>query len=121
MGGEEGTAVGDYEHLIVERHGPVGWLINDRPDQLNAMNATMRDEFADAWLELDQEVASGSRPIEAVGTAVAAFVGPGVYVEEVSTSPRPIGNVGTSTAARLSDDPEKPEKPGKPSVPPADD
>ena len=28
-----------YEHLVVERHGPVGWLINDRPDQLNAMNA----------------------------------------------------------------------------------
>ena len=23
-----------YEHLVVERHGPVGWLINDRPDQL---------------------------------------------------------------------------------------
>jgi enoyl-CoA hydratase len=42
-----------YEHLIVERHGPVGWLINNRPDQLNAMNAKMRDEFADAWLELD--------------------------------------------------------------------
>ena len=42
-----------YEHLIVERHGPVGWLINNRPDQLNAMNAKMRDEFGDAWLELD--------------------------------------------------------------------
>jgi enoyl-CoA hydratase len=44
-----------YEHLIVERHGPVGWLINNRPDQLNAMNAKMRDEFADAWLELDAD------------------------------------------------------------------
>ena len=32
--------------LIVERHGPVGWLINNRPDQLNAMNGHMRDEFA---------------------------------------------------------------------------
>jgi enoyl-CoA hydratase/carnithine racemase len=47
--------VGDYQHLIVERHGPVGWLINNRPDQLNAMNALMRDEFADAWLELDAD------------------------------------------------------------------
>ena len=28
-----------YQHLIVERHGPVGWLVNNRPDQLNAMNA----------------------------------------------------------------------------------
>jgi len=44
-----------HQFLKVERHGPVGWLINDRPDQLNAMNAGMRDEFADAWLELDQD------------------------------------------------------------------
>jgi enoyl-CoA hydratase/carnithine racemase len=42
-----------YRHLLVERHGPVGWLINNRPEQLNAMNAAMRDEFADAWTELD--------------------------------------------------------------------
>ena len=46
---------GSYEHLVVERHGPVGWLINDRPEQLNAMNNAMRDEFADAWLELDRD------------------------------------------------------------------
>ena len=44
-----------YEHLIVERQGPVGWLINNRPAQLNAMNADMRDEFADAWTELDRD------------------------------------------------------------------
>ena len=46
-----------YEHLIVERHGPVGWLINNRPAQLNAMNGAMRDEFADAWTELDRDPA----------------------------------------------------------------
>jgi len=44
-----------YECLKVERHGPVGWLINNRPDQLNAMNARMRDEFAIAWKELDED------------------------------------------------------------------
>ena len=44
-----------YETLIVERHGNVGWLINNRPDVLNAMNNTMRDEFADAWKELDND------------------------------------------------------------------
>jgi len=48
---------GTYEHLIVERHGPVGWLINDRPDVRNAMNNAMRDEFADAWVELDRDPA----------------------------------------------------------------
>ena len=44
-----------YEFLKIERHGRVGWLINNRPEQLNAMNAQMRDEFADAWLELDAD------------------------------------------------------------------
>jgi enoyl-CoA hydratase len=39
---------GSYQHLKVEHHGPVGWLINNRPERLNAMNALMRDEFADA-------------------------------------------------------------------------
>jgi enoyl-CoA hydratase/carnithine racemase len=43
--------------LKLERHGPVGWLINDRPEQLNAMSAQMRDEFADAWTELDRDPA----------------------------------------------------------------
>ncbi len=28
----------EFDYLMVERHGPVGWLINNRPDQLNAMN-----------------------------------------------------------------------------------
>ena len=36
----------DFTCLKIERHGPVGWLINNRPEQLNAMNNTMRDEFA---------------------------------------------------------------------------
>jgi enoyl-CoA hydratase/carnithine racemase len=44
-----------FEHLLVERRGPVGWLVNNRPDQLNAMNAAMRDEFAVAWKELDAD------------------------------------------------------------------
>jgi enoyl-CoA hydratase/carnithine racemase len=47
----------NYEFLKVERHGPVGWLINNRPDQLNAMNAGMREEFAVAWTELDADPA----------------------------------------------------------------
>ena len=42
-----------YEFLQLERRGPVGWLLNDRPEQLNAMNSGMRDEFGRAWLELD--------------------------------------------------------------------
>jgi enoyl-CoA hydratase/carnithine racemase len=47
--------MGQYTSLIVERHGPVGWLLNNRPEQLNAMTAQMREEFADAWTELDAD------------------------------------------------------------------
>src|ERR1700694_2473786 len=44
-----------FECLLVERRGAGGWLINYRPDQLNAMSAQMRDEFAVAWKELDAD------------------------------------------------------------------
>jgi enoyl-CoA hydratase len=46
------------ETLKLERRGPVGWLLNNRPDQLNAMNALMRAEFETAWRALadDPEV-----------------------------------------------------------------
>jgi enoyl-CoA hydratase len=44
-----------YDTLKVERIGRVGWLIFNRPDQLNAMNSRMRDELADAWKELDAD------------------------------------------------------------------
>jgi enoyl-CoA hydratase/carnithine racemase len=49
------TPYAGYEFLQLERNGPVGWLINNRPDQLNAMNAGMREEFGRAWLELDTD------------------------------------------------------------------
>src|SRR4051794_5087493 len=44
-----------FDCLIVERRGPVGWLINNRPEQLNAMSAHMRDEFETAWRALDAD------------------------------------------------------------------
>jgi len=44
----------DYERLIVERDGPVGWLIFNRPDAANAMDVTMLDELERAWDELER-------------------------------------------------------------------
>jgi enoyl-CoA hydratase len=44
-----------YETLLVERRGPVGWLVFDRPDAGNAMDATMFRELEAAWRELDDD------------------------------------------------------------------
>jgi enoyl-CoA hydratase len=84
--------MGDYDHLIVERHGPVGWLINNRPDQLNAMNARMRDEFADAWKELDGDPAvrvivhTGEGRAFQTGVDVAEIASDGIGMERYRQS-----------------------------------
>lgn len=70
-----------FDHLLVERRGQVGWLVNNRPDQLNAMNAAMRDEFAVAWKELDAD--PEVRVIVHTGTGRAFQTG--VDVTEVAT------------------------------------
>jgi enoyl-CoA hydratase/carnithine racemase len=81
-----------YEHLVVERQGPVGWLINDRPDQLNAMNSAMRDEFARAWRELDDDPAvrvivhTGNGRAFQTGADVSEVVGDGVGMERYRAS-----------------------------------
>jgi enoyl-CoA hydratase len=46
-----------YERLIVERRGPVGWLIFARPEVGNAMDARMMAELEEAWRELDDDPA----------------------------------------------------------------
>jgi enoyl-CoA hydratase len=44
-----------YETLLVTRDGSVGWLVFNRPDAGNAMNATMLGELESAWAELDAD------------------------------------------------------------------
>ena len=46
-----------YETLRVERRGEVGWLVFDRPEVGNAMDATMLAELERAWVELDADPA----------------------------------------------------------------
>ncbi len=80
------------ETLIVERHGPVGWLINNRPDQLNAMNNVMRDEFAAAWTELDDDpevrviVHTGNGRAFQTGADVAEIATDGIGMERYRES-----------------------------------
>ena len=40
-----------FDRLVVERRGPVGWIINDRPARLNAYDDRMRAEFRAAYLQ----------------------------------------------------------------------
>lgn len=44
-----------YTRLVVEREGPIGWLVFDRPDRGNAMDAAMLAELEYAWRELDDD------------------------------------------------------------------
>jgi enoyl-CoA hydratase len=41
-----------YDTLVVERDGPIGWLVFDRPEAGNAMDARMLAELERAWAEL---------------------------------------------------------------------
>ena len=41
--------------LKIEREGRVGWLIFNRPQAANAMDAAMFDQLEHAWLELDAD------------------------------------------------------------------
>jgi enoyl-CoA hydratase len=66
-----------YQTLQVQRQGPVGWLIFDRPDVGNAMDASMFAELETAWRELDEDpdvrviVNTGNGPAFQTGLDVA--------------------------------------------------
>jgi len=47
----------EYQTLLLERDGPVGWLVFNRPAAANAMDATMMQELESAWIELDHDPA----------------------------------------------------------------
>jgi enoyl-CoA hydratase/carnithine racemase len=46
-----------YRGLVVERRGPVGWLVFDRPEVGNAMDAAMLADLPRAWQDLDADPA----------------------------------------------------------------
>ncbi|WP_436790458.1 enoyl-CoA hydratase/isomerase family protein [Yinghuangia sp. YIM S10712] len=53
----DNTTPRSYTRLVVERDGPVGWLVFDRPARGNAMDAAMLAELEYAWRELDADPA----------------------------------------------------------------
>ncbi|MGI8663425.1 MAG: enoyl-CoA hydratase/isomerase family protein [Acidimicrobiales bacterium] len=79
-----------YETLLVERDGPVGWLIFNRPDAGNAMDAAMLDELEHAWRELDSDptvrviVNTGAGRAFQTGLDVAQLAGDAAALREQS-------------------------------------
>ncbi|HKY13493.1 MAG TPA: enoyl-CoA hydratase/isomerase family protein [Microthrixaceae bacterium] len=82
----------ELEHLLLERRGPVGWLINNRPDRLNAMNGAMREEFGVAWRALDDDpevrviVHTGEGRAFQTGVDVAELASDGIGMERYRES-----------------------------------
>jgi enoyl-CoA hydratase len=72
-----------YTALLVERHGPVGWLIFNRPAAGNAMDSIMIEELEAAWRELDADPAV--RVI--VNTGEGAAFQTGLDVVQLSRDP----------------------------------
>jgi enoyl-CoA hydratase len=72
-----------YTTISVERHGPVGWLVFDRPGAGNAMNAAMFDDLEAAWTELNED--SAVRVI--VNTGNGAAFQTGLDLVELSGDP----------------------------------
>ncbi|RBY84380.1 enoyl-CoA hydratase/isomerase family protein [Blastococcus sp. TF02A-26] len=62
-----------YTTLAVERRGPVGWLVFDRPRVGNAMDPVMMAELPAAWRELDAD--AGVRCIVVTGRGRAFQTG----------------------------------------------
>src|SRR5262249_29717906 len=44
-----------YTRLVVERVGPVGWILNNRPEVLNAYDDEMRDEFRRSYHQHERD------------------------------------------------------------------
>jgi len=83
-----------YETLVVERRGHAGWLIFDRPDRGNAMDARMLAELEQAWRELDDDpevrviVNTGNGPAFQTGLDVGQLATDRVALKEQSRRTR---------------------------------
>jgi hypothetical protein len=49
---------GDYRDVVVDRDGPAGRLVFDRPGVGNAMDAAMLGDLPKAWRDLDEDPAA---------------------------------------------------------------
>jgi enoyl-CoA hydratase len=62
----------DYETILTETRGRVGWITLNRPDALNALNSTLIREIVEAGKEYDADPAIGAIVITGSAKAFAA-------------------------------------------------
>ena len=72
-----GEALWPLSYVRVERDGPVAWVLLDRPEVLNALNAALLDQLDATFRALEGEdglravVLAGSSPVFAAGADIA--------------------------------------------------
>ncbi|MGL3150334.1 enoyl-CoA hydratase-related protein [Microbacterium sp. A82] len=62
----------EYETILVKQHGRVGWIILNRPEALNALNAQLSREVADAAEAFDADDGVGAIVVTGSEKAFAA-------------------------------------------------
>lgn len=77
------VALGAFETLEAHRVGPVGWLVLNRPETLNAMSIRMLDELPAAWAVLDTDPDVRAIVVTGAGRGFCT----GVDVKELAASP----------------------------------
>lgn len=79
--------------LLVERHGPVGWLTFNRPDVGNALNAEMIDGLPGAWAALDADPEVRAIVVTGAGRAFQT----GLDVVQLSRQPEALRDMSRRT------------------------
>jgi enoyl-CoA hydratase/carnithine racemase len=79
--------------LLVERRGPVGWLIFNRPQAGNAMNAAMIEALPGAWAALDEDPAVRVIAVTGAGRAFQT----GLDVVQLSREPAALREMSRRT------------------------
>ena len=75
-----------YRHILVEKKNKIAWIIFNRPDQLNAMNAIMMQEIIDA-LEMVHSADSNEIAVVIITGAGKAFMA-GADIKEYAQQTR---------------------------------
>jgi len=81
------------EVLLVERRGPVGWLVFNRPERGNAMNAAMMAELPRAWAQLEDD----SDVVSIVVTGAGSVFQTGLDVAQLATEPAALRDMSRRT------------------------